>query len=88
MQINYTLQALRKKANMQLGENMGKYFDKCVDICWKAIVQDPPLILNDSCKTGDRFNKSQYRDFTVRGPSVAYLVCLYNIHLGFFVNWQ
>lgn len=56
-----------------MGPKMVEYFEKCVDICWKAVVQDPPVVLS-LCKEGSRFKKGEYRDFTARGPFVEYVV--------------
>ena len=51
---------------------MQKYFNACVEVCWLAVVQDPPLVIGSSPDVV--FNTAVYRDYTARGPFVEYVV--------------
>ena len=51
---------------------MMKYFNACVEVCWLAVVQDPPLVLDNSPDVV--FNTAVYREYTIRGPYVDYVV--------------
>ncbi|WAQ97920.1 hypothetical protein MAR_022293, partial [Mya arenaria] len=46
------------------------YFEKCVEVCWLAAVQDPPLELNFS--PGEKFDTALFKDYTERGPYVEF----------------
>ncbi|XP_052795775.1 uncharacterized protein LOC128228481 [Mya arenaria] len=48
------------------------YFEKCVEVCWLAAVQDPPLELNFS--PGEKFDTALFKDYTERGPYVEFQV--------------
>lgn len=50
------------------------YFKKCVKICWRFVIQDPPLFLDFSPLVGEMLNKDEYKEFTKSGVVVKYVV--------------
>lgn len=49
------------------------FFDKCVKLCWKMILQDPPMTL-EVAKKGDTIDKNVYREYTSSGKTVVFSV--------------
>lgn len=48
------------------------YYKQCLEVCWLAAVQDPPLAIEST--SGETFNNAIFRDYTARGPYVEYVV--------------
>ncbi|CAC5361939.1 unnamed protein product [Mytilus coruscus] len=60
------LQKGKKKAD--------EFVTKCSMLCLLMVVQDPPVVLDFSCKHGDPFNKDLFSPFTSSGDVIDYLV--------------
>lgn len=43
-------------------------------LCLFMVLQDPPVVLDFSCKTGDPFNKDLFSPFISSGDVIDYLV--------------
>lgn len=50
------------------------FFKSCVNICWKMVIQDPPMFLHPGVKKGGTFDKSVYREYTSSGQKVVFTV--------------
>lgn len=50
------------------------FVTKCSHLCLFMAVQDPPVVLDFTCKPGDPFNKDLFTPFTSSGDIVDYLV--------------
>ncbi|XP_052280641.1 uncharacterized protein LOC127878196 isoform X2 [Dreissena polymorpha] len=55
-----------------VSDELTAYYNKCVDVCWLAAVQDPPLFMNFI--PGEKFDTTLFKDYTTRGPYVEFLV--------------
>ncbi|XP_052278882.1 uncharacterized protein LOC127877239 isoform X2 [Dreissena polymorpha] len=53
-------------------DELRPYYNKCVEVCWLAAVQDPPLFMNFN--PGAKFDTTLFKDYTTRGPYVEFLV--------------
>ncbi|KAH3830286.1 hypothetical protein DPMN_103526 [Dreissena polymorpha] len=53
-------------------DKLRAYYNRCVEVCWLAAVQDPPLFMNFN--PGDKFDTTLFKDYTERGPFVEFLV--------------
>lgn len=47
---------------------------KCIHICWLMVGQDPPVYLRFSDKSGDKFNKDVFREYTANGKVLDFVV--------------
>ncbi|KAH3830303.1 hypothetical protein DPMN_103543, partial [Dreissena polymorpha] len=54
-----------------VSDELTAYYNKCVDVCWLAAVQDPPLFMNFI--PGEKFDTTLFKDYTTRGPYVEFL---------------
>ncbi|CAG2251151.1 unnamed protein product [Mytilus edulis] len=50
------------------------YFEKCVEICWQFVIQDPPLFLDIRSLTGETINKDTHKEYTKSGAVIKYVV--------------
>ncbi|KAL5012120.1 hypothetical protein ScPMuIL_010671 [Solemya velum] len=50
------------------------YIEKCVELCWYMLVQDPPMDLCWQYKHGDPFPSNSFRSYTASGDKVDYVV--------------
>lgn len=50
------------------------YFRKCVELCWRFVIQDPPLYLETDSLKGHTLNKEEYTEFTKPGKVISYVV--------------
>jgi hypothetical protein len=51
------------------------YIDKCVEMCWNMVNQDPPVLLDHNPpKSGDEFDRDAYKFHTKSGSKVDFLV--------------
>ncbi|XP_071177658.1 protein hook homolog [Mytilus edulis] len=60
------LQKGKKKAD--------EFVTKCSMLCLFMVLQDPPVVLDFSCKPGDPFNMDLFSPFTSSGDVIDYLV--------------
>ncbi|VDI49524.1 Hypothetical predicted protein [Mytilus galloprovincialis] len=51
-----------------------EFVTKCSMLCLFMVLQDPPVVLDFSCKTGDPFNKDLFSPFISSGDVIDYLV--------------
>lgn len=73
------LKAMQKTQKKYYEDKMVKkltsYIDKCVELCWYMVNQDPVIYLDDHPpKSGDEFDRDVYRFHTKSGSKVDYLV--------------
>ncbi|XP_052794075.1 uncharacterized protein LOC128227501 [Mya arenaria] len=54
-------------------EDVQKYFRECVEVCWLAAVQDPPLHMRFKV-INRKFNSEIFRDYIARGPFMDFMV--------------
>ncbi|KAL5013088.1 hypothetical protein ScPMuIL_011639 [Solemya velum] len=50
------------------------YIEKCVELCWYMLVQDPPMDLCWQFQQGDPFPSNSFRSYTSSGDKVDYVV--------------
>lgn len=50
------------------------FFKSCVNICWKMVIQDPPMFLHPGVQKGGKFDKAVYREYTSSGQKVVFTV--------------
>ncbi|VDI49526.1 Hypothetical predicted protein, partial [Mytilus galloprovincialis] len=63
------------KTILQVGGKNGEAFiTECLQLCLYMCTQDPPVVLDFSCKSGDAFNKDKFTPFTKSGSVVDYVV--------------
>ena len=65
-------QHLRARFKIPDGHNCSVYFEKCVEICWLAAVQDPSLAI--AMDETEMFDSTRFRDYTVKGPFLDFMV--------------
>ncbi|WAQ97929.1 hypothetical protein MAR_022302 [Mya arenaria] len=53
-------------------EDVQKYFRECVEVCWLAAVQDPPLHMRFKV-INRKFNSEIFRDYIARGPFMDFM---------------
>ena len=58
--------------NQPSNPSMMKYFKACVEVCWLAVIQDPPLAIDIS--PGETFNAHVFHEHNTCGPYVEYVV--------------
>lgn len=56
------------------GKNGDAFITECLQLCFYMCTQDPPVVLDFSCKSGDAFNKDKFTPFTKSGSVVDYMV--------------
>ncbi|KAL4223381.1 hypothetical protein ACF0H5_016851 [Mactra antiquata] len=55
-------------------DTMQAYIDKCIELCWLMVVQDPPLVLTFKSDMKSEFDEKMFRFYTKRGRHVEYFV--------------
>ncbi|XP_063413239.1 uncharacterized protein LOC134695757 isoform X2 [Mytilus trossulus] len=50
------------------------YFQKCLEICWYFVIQDPPLYLDIRPLEGNLLNKDTHKEYTKSGSTIKYAV--------------
>ena len=70
--VNVCFQHVRATFKIHDGKNCEAYFAKCVEICWLAAVQDPPLAI--AMDQTEKFDSTRFRDYTVKGPYLDFMV--------------
>ena len=65
----------RKFYDDKTSRKLTPYIDKCVELCWYMVNQDPSVFLDNKYpKPGDEFDRDAYRYHTKSGSKVDYLV--------------
>ena len=72
--------------NQPSNPSMMKYFKACVEVCWLAVIQDPPLAIDIS--PGETFNAHVFHEHNTCGPYVEYVVshALYSLFQHILYN--
>ena len=52
--------------------DVNTYIRRCIEICWLMVVQDPPMVLDNT--KPDQFDTARYRGYQHNGPYTAYIV--------------
>ena len=55
-------------------KSLHPYIRKCIYTCWMMCIQMPPMTFADIAKCGAPFCGSMYKQYTVKGPVVDYIV--------------
>ena len=55
-----------------MNNNVSKYIDRSIEVCWLMAIQDPPMLLYNM--KSDHFDSAKYRDYQTRGSYTAYVV--------------
>ncbi|XP_063416074.1 centrosome-associated protein CEP250-like [Mytilus trossulus] len=50
------------------------FFTKCFKLCWKMVVQDPPMFLDEGPQKDKAFDKNVFREYTNSGTKVVFTV--------------
>ncbi|CAC5407312.1 unnamed protein product [Mytilus coruscus] len=50
------------------------FFTKCFKLCWKMVVQDPPMFLDEGPQKDKAFDKNVFREYTSSGTKVVFTV--------------
>ncbi|KAL4236650.1 hypothetical protein ACF0H5_005035 [Mactra antiquata] len=50
------------------------YFKACVKLCWLAVHQDPPLVLDVEQNSSSTFDSKRFQEYTKTGPYVGFVV--------------
>lgn len=57
-------------------ERLPEYTNKCIEICWLMNTHNPPLEFDEPPKIGELYDKDSYKEFTVQGDAVSFVVWL------------
>ncbi|KAK3582901.1 hypothetical protein CHS0354_009707 [Potamilus streckersoni] len=63
-----------KKMYRKIMKPCRKYIEECVKLCWYMQVQTPPVFIDLKTAKGHSFVKDMYREYTAKGPRIAYVV--------------
>ncbi|XP_045203598.2 uncharacterized protein LOC123556729 [Mercenaria mercenaria] len=55
-------------------DDVQRFFQGCVELCWLMNLQDPPLAFGETPKRNDAFDGNTYKFYTETGPFVDYIV--------------
>ena len=50
------------------------FYEKCIELCWYMVIQDPAMYLDEDISPGTVIDKNAYREFTKKGEKVEYVV--------------
>lgn len=50
------------------------FFEKCINLCWCMVIQDPIMYLDEDIKQGTPIDKNTYKEFVKSGNKVKYVV--------------
>ncbi|CAC5407311.1 unnamed protein product [Mytilus coruscus] len=50
------------------------FFTKCFKLCWKMVVQDPPMFLDEGPQKEKAFDKNVFREYTSSRTKVVFMV--------------
>uniref|UniRef100_A0A194AN19 Mitochondria-eating protein C-terminal domain-containing protein n=1 Tax=Pinctada fucata TaxID=50426 RepID=A0A194AN19_PINFU len=51
-----------------------KYTRKCLELCWYMSIQDPPIFMDFSAKSGANYDATNWREYTKKGTEVDFMV--------------
>ena len=53
---------------------MQAYYQKCVELCWLMVVQDPPVVMLSEVNKEATFDRNVWKEYTRSGHTVEYIV--------------
>ena len=75
---NFTKHSWKLRQIPNLYDMIQNYLDKCLELCWLMVIQDPPVFMDCNIKVSKKkkriFDKNLYKAYTKEGKRIIYVV--------------